>query len=283
MNLDDLEVTTSDELERFLGFDDQPTGRPLASYALWADLRPDVLKRNLNFVSLIHETESWSTPLPYLNIYAVGGWSEGVRYIMKACEPGTFMTAPGYDRNAVIETLAYSFYLMPSWGTVLVADAIREGLREYRDPLPDAQSPWPQGWQVDPDHLKAGLDYSVPEFTTADKRKLWDWYLRVLGEIPASAEMYAKYRPELLKAGRNRWENIPRKGLPNQMLAYLGLHYEVWRGNPVGSREALLLAKGLGVEKQIAVDAIAYGGVFYGGPGTLAAVADAVNEVLDAW
>ena len=66
MNVSEPDVTTPEELEAFFGFTDQPTGRPLESYALWAELRPDVLKRLLGFVHHIHESESWSCPLPYL-------------------------------------------------------------------------------------------------------------------------------------------------------------------------------------------------------------------------
>ncbi len=283
MNVSEPDVTTPEEIEAFFAFDDQPTGRPLASYALWADLRPDVLKRLLNYVHFIHESESWSCPLPYLNIYAVGGWPEGVRYIMGICQPSTFLSGPGYSRDAVVETLALSFYLAPSWGTVIVADAVREGLAEYREPEPGAPSPWPDGWAVAPDELKAGLDYSTPDLTKDDVRVLREWYLRVPGEVPKSIELYVRYRPQLLKAERNRWENIVRTGLPNQMFAYLLIHHEVWRGRAAGTREALLLARGLGMSKEHATDAVWYGGSFLGGTATISEVAETVEEVLDAW
>jgi hypothetical protein len=283
MNVSEPEITTAEELQAFLGFADQPTGRPLASYALWADVRPDVLKRLLNFVHYIHTTESFSCPLPYINLYSVGGWPEGVKYIIDICQPGTFLSGPGYSRDAVVETLAVSFYLAPTWGTVLVADEVRRALADYRDPAPDAPSPWPEGWSIDPDALKAGLDPSTPDLTPADVTALRDWYLRVCGEVPASIELYVKYRPQLLKAERARWENIVKRGLPNQMFAYLLLHHEVWRGNVAGTRDALLLAKGLGVAKEQAVDAVWYVGSFLGGTGTIAAVAEPVAEILEAW
>src|SRR5215213_10028206 len=92
MNVSQPDVTTAEELDAFFAFGDQPTGRPLASYELWAHLRPDVLKRLLAYVHQIHDSESWSCPLPYLNIYAVGGWSEGVRYILNICQPQTFLS-----------------------------------------------------------------------------------------------------------------------------------------------------------------------------------------------
>jgi hypothetical protein len=218
-----------------------------------------------------------------MNIYAVGGWPAGVRYIMRICQPSTFLTGPGYPKAAVIETLALSFYLAPSWGTVVTADAVREGLAEYREPVAGTPSPWPEGWAVRPDDLKAGLDYSTPDLTHEDLRTLRDWYERVLGEVPRSVELYARHRPTLLKAERNRWENIVRTGLPNQMLAYLMIHYEVFHGRAAGAKEALLLGRGLGMSKQHAVDAVFYGGSFIGGLATMAEVADTVEEVLDDW
>jgi hypothetical protein len=283
MNVSEPDATTQEEIDAFFGFSDQPTGRPLESYALWAELRPDVLKRLLNYVHFIHESESWGCPLPYLNIYAVGGWAWGVKYIMGVCQPNTFLSGPGYSKDAVIETLALSFYYAPSWGTVLTADAVREGLAEYREPEPGSPSPWPEGWAIAPAELRAGLDYSTPDLTDDDLRALRGWYDRVVGEVPKSVELYARYRPQLLKAERNRWENIVRTALPNQMLAYLMIHHEVWRGRNAGVREALLLARGLGMAKQHAVDAVWYGGSFLGGTATISEVADTIEEVLDAW
>lgn len=283
LNVSRPDVTTAEELAAFLGFSDQPTGRPLASYELWADLGPDVLKRLLAFVHQIHDSETFSCPLPYMNVYAVGGWPEGVRYIMDICQPSTFLSGPGYSKAAVKETLALSFYLAPTWGTVQTAQAVREGLAAYREPAPDAPSPFPAGWTVKPELLKAGLDYSTPDLTKSDLGALTEWYLRVLGEVPKELGMYAKYRPTLLKAGRNRWEHIVQTGLPNEMFAFLLIHHAVWSGNLAGTREALLLARGLGMAKEHAVDAVFYGGSFLGGFATIGAVADTVEEILDAW
>jgi hypothetical protein len=283
LNVFEPESTTPEELEAFFAFPDQPTGRPLESYALWAELRPDVLKRLLAWVYQIHESESFSCPLPYLNIYAVGGWSEGVKYIMKICQPSTFLSVGGYTKDAIIETLALSFYLSPSWGTVQTAQAAQETLVDFREPAPGAATPYPDGWSVDPAALKAGLDYSTPDLSKADLDALFGWYERTLGEIPKGAQQYAKYRPNLLKAERNRWENIVQTGLPNQMFAFLLIHHETWRGRASGVRESLLLARGLGMAKNHAVDALFYGGSFLGGMTTVTEVSDAAEEVLESW
>jgi hypothetical protein len=282
LDLSHPDVTSAEELEAFRAFADQPGGQPLASYALWAELRPDVLKRTLLFSREVHVSDKFKCSLPFLNVYAVGGWIEGVRYQLGLLQGGTFVSESGYSREAVIETLALSNYLAPSWGPVVVADCVRECLTDYRDPDPDAPSPFPEGWKVAPEELRAGLDYSTRELSQADLRALTDWYMRVCGEVPPSVRLTARYRPTLLKADRGRWENIVRSGLPNEMFAYLLIHYEVWRGNPAGARDALLLGRGLGLTKEYAVDAIWYAS-FFGSTGTIAASAEVLEEVLDSW
>ena len=283
LDLSRPDSTSPEELERFHGYGDQPGGRPLASFELWAAERPDVLKRSFLFSREVHASESFTCTLPYLNLYAIGGWVEGVRYQFKLLAPGTFVSATGFSRAALVETLAVSFYLAPTWGTVAVADCVRECLAAHRDPDEDAPSPWPQGWAVAPDELRAGLDYSTPDLTKADLEALTEWYLRICGEVPKAIELYAKHRPALLKADRHRWENLVRTGLPNQMFAYLFVHYEAWRGNAPALRDALLLGRGLGMSREQAVDAIFYGGAFFGAAGTLAATAETIEAVLGDW
>lgn len=283
LNLAAPELTTAEELAAFLADPNQPSGRPLASYELFAEVRPDMLKRTFAFSRALMESETFRCSLPYLNVYATHGWVEGVRYQLGLLQPGSFITEVGYSRDTIIETLCVSFYLAPSWGTVETAACAREILERYRDPDPPHASPFPPGWAPNPDQLRAGLDYSTPELTPADWGALTAWYERVCGEVPVSVELYARYRPQLLKAERNRWEHIVRSGLPNQMFAYLLLHYEVWRRNVPAARDALLLCRGLGLSKDIALDAIWYGASFFAGLGTIAAVAPELEDILAGW
>ncbi|MCR6030084.1 hypothetical protein GGQ22_01330 [Nocardioides sp. zg-579] len=283
LNVSAFDATDPAEIEEFLAFGDQPGGGPVPSYEMWAKLRPDVLKRLLNYVHHIHKADAFETPLPYVNIYATGGWADGVRNIIRICEPSTFLSGTGYTKAAVTETLALSFYLSPTWNTAITAKAAQEALATYREPAPDAPSPYPEGWSIDPAALKAGLDYDDPDLTKADVAALKTWYEQVCGEIPPWIDLYAKYRPTLLKSGRNRWENIVREGLPNQMFAFLLIHYAVFTNNVADIRESLLLARGLGMAKEHAVDAVFYGGSFFGGMNKLGNVAETVEEVLDVW
>ena len=72
-NLDLPDVTTAEELADFFAYTDQPSGRPLPSYAMWAELRPAILKRCLSWMTMIRQGKSWSSPPPYLNFYAAHG------------------------------------------------------------------------------------------------------------------------------------------------------------------------------------------------------------------
>jgi hypothetical protein len=283
LNISEPDVTTAEERDAFFSFTDQPTGRPVPSYALLANLRPDALKRQLGHVFQLHHSESFSCPLPYLNLYILGGWVGGVRQMIELCQPSTFISGAGYPRDAVVETIAVSFYLSPMWGIADVSETLDECMSNYREPAPGAPSPFPEEWAVAPDELKAGLDYSTPELTEDDLAALIAWYERVCGEVPASVTLSARYRPQVLKAERNKWEHIVRTGLPNQMFAYLLLHHEVWRRNAIGTRDALLLARGLGVSREQAIDAMWYSGGVLGGTGTLSAVAQPINEILESW
>ncbi len=283
LDLSRPDLTTPEELAAYFADSDQPGGRPLANYELFASVRPDMLKRTFTWSRALLASETFKCSLPYLNVYAVGGWVEGVRYQLGLLQPGTFVTQIGFSRETIVETLAVSFYLAPSWGTVETANCAKEILATYQDPDPSAPSPFPAGWAADPKQLRAGLDYSTPRLTAEDWDALTGWYERICGEVPRSVELYAKYRPMLLKAERNRWENIVRTGLPNQMFGYLLLHYEIWRCNVPAARDALRLCRGLGMSKEIAIDAIWYAAAFFGGQGTIATVVPELEDILESW
>ena len=87
-----------------------------------------MLKRSLAFSREIHASERFKCSLPYLNVYAVGGWCEGVKYQIELLQPGSFITDVGFSRDAIVETLALAFYLAPAWGTVQTADTAMECL-----------------------------------------------------------------------------------------------------------------------------------------------------------
>src|SRR3546814_12457171 len=82
----------------------------------------------------------------------------------------------------------------------------------------------PKGWAPDIQAFRSGLDFSTVDLTADEKAKLYDWYLRTIGEIPPYVRFMAEHRPRLLKTHRARIENmlyvLPKQMWPTHMLYY---------------------------------------------------------------
>lgn len=268
------DVLTSEEWDRHMALDSQPSGKPLPSYALWPELgRPDVYKRWLNQVYHLHNSESFSVSA-YLQYYAIAGWEDGFRYIFRGCQTK-------YTKDTVIEMLAATYLHSPTMGMYVMAPVIQECLANYREPAKPVA--WPENWKVDPAAFETGLDFSEPKLSESELKSLEEWYLRVTGEIPGYVRFLGEYRPQVLKAWRGRFENVVKRALPNQMFAYLLLHYEVLRLNAEGMRDCVLLGRGLGMTKVQIVDCLTYGSTVFGGAGAYSLIHKAVGDILDDW
>src|SRR3546814_2971177 len=62
---------------------------------------------------------------------------------------------------------------------------------------------YPEGWAADIGAFRSGIDYSTVDLTADEKAKLYDWYLRTIGEIPPYVRFMAEHRPRLLKTHRS--------------------------------------------------------------------------------
>jgi hypothetical protein len=147
------------------------------------------------------------------------------------------------------------------------ATGIAPLLREWDD-APTEPRAFPTGWAFDPDALVSGMDFADPEVRESDLAALRDWYGRTIGEVPEHVEFLARQRPGLLKAQRQRWERAISFSLPLQLLPYLLLHYDLYRGFASGVRENLLLARAFGLTRAQALDAIC-SSVLHTGTGAL--------------
>jgi hypothetical protein len=278
LNLTDLDHTSPEEMEEFRRAYTQSKGYALPAFEFWSELRPDVLKR--------YRLQARQTPgeglltmplsvLAHLHYYVIVGYEDGILYEVKHAQD------LGATKDEVLETIAFSFIHAGPRGMRFAATSSLEYLRTYEDP-PGGGATWPVGWAPDPDALAAGLDFSDPELLPGELEKIEDWYERTCGEIPAHVRFLGEHRPALLKAHRNRFENSARHALPKQMLPYMMIHFNVIRGFAEGIREGVLIARGFGVARDLAADAIAWGG-HYGGPAGLAIAQKAVGDVLEAW
>lgn len=274
LNLLEPEQIADDEWARHMALTQQPSGRPLPSYTLWPNIgRPDVYKRWMNQVYHLHNSESFgfSAYLPY---FVIAGWEDGFRYILRGCESK-------YRKDTVVEMLATAYLHSPTMGMYALAPVIEEALAAYEGPENPVE--WPEGWAVDPDALGSGLDFTEPRMSAEEARRLEEWYLDVTGEVPGHVRFLGEYRPQVLKAWRGRFENVVKRGLPNQAFAYLLLHYEVVRLNGEAIRDYTLLARGLGMTKVQVIDCLTYGSTVFGGAGGYTVVESAVGDLLRDW
>ena len=91
----------------------------------------------------------------------------------------------------------------------------------------------------------------------------------------------ARWRPEVLKAYRNRYENI-LKILPKQLDPYLQIHLGVERGEASVARDGILLARGFGMKRKHVLEALSWG-AFYGGTPALDYAEEASAGLLESW
>jgi hypothetical protein len=142
---------------------------------------------------------------------------------------------------------------------------------------------FPVGWAPDSEAFKSGIDPSTLELTEADRRSLFGWYERTLGEVPRSVQFAARYNPSFLKAFRLKWENAFKGALPKQMMPLLMLRNNTLAGRRDGMREAALLAKAWGVRSEWVVHTVTHLAYYFIGLEGLYAAEDALADVLARW
>jgi hypothetical protein len=116
---------------------------------------------------------------------------------------------------------------------------------------------------------------------TGEVELMRDWYARTISEVPPYVELLLEVRPELLKAYRDRYENLLRE-LPTEFIPSSLLHYDVIRGFGEGIRENVLLLRALGVSRQLVVS-IAGSASLNGGMAGFSILANAAGDVLRDW
>jgi hypothetical protein len=134
------------------------------------------------------------------------------------------------------------------------------------------------------DHRITGAGFTTfyaRSASAAEVGLMRDWYARTLGEVPPYVELLLELRPELLKAYRDRYENLLRE-LPTEFIPSSLLHYDVIRGFGEGIRENVLLLRALGVSRDLVVS-IAGSASLNGGMAGFSILANAAGDVLRDW
>jgi hypothetical protein len=275
MDLSNPDVTTEAEWESWRQTERERRGYPLPSYELVGEFRPDAVKR------WMRQAQNFTVP------EGLGGW--GILtwvhlYLIEGFEPGTIYELRNSEglrvpRSAVLDVLALALFHSPSKGLHHQSEAVAEYIRDYLEPAEPLE--WPEGWEHDPEFFRSGIDFSTLDLSADELRLLEDWYLRVMGEVPRHVQLLAELRPRLLKAYRDRFENVIRES-PKQLMPMCLLHYEAYRGHEDGIREAVLLARGCGMTQAQAVEALAWA-MLYGAHGSMSNVDRAAGDILRAW
>ncbi|HTX27261.1 MAG TPA: hypothetical protein VME19_09615 [Streptosporangiaceae bacterium] len=275
LELGDMESVSAGEVSAFANFYNSVLGHRHIGLDLWLDTRPDVLKRYRQYSDTAtprtFEDDHRITGAGFTTFYAVVGYDVGVRYAVH------MMQVAGLTRAQVYENLAISFLVAGPRGMETIALA----LRDYEWIEPERPATFPAGWGYRPEFLSSGLDFSTREASQAETGQMRDWYARTLGEVPPYVELLLDLRPDLLKAYRNRYENVLHE-LPTEFIPASLLHYDVIRGFGEGMRENVLLLRALGVDRQLVVN-IAGSASLNGGMAGFSILARAAGDVLRDW
>jgi len=146
--------------------------------------------------------------------------------------------------------------------------------------------PWPDGWTVDPDAFRCGIDFThtgdADEISDADLAKIEDWHRRVQGEVPAYVRFFASNYPLALKAFRARYETATQGTLPKQYIALCHLHLAAAWMCPEAVRRGVHMARYFGVERDHVVQILAFSQLYLGDIGIDTAVL-AAADALEGW
>ena len=263
---------TDAEIAAFKGHYGSQFGVPMHGLDWWIDRNPEVLKRYRLYCSLTLRVQPAVMGGGTLAFYMLMGYVKGARYCMHS-----FLN-DGLSRAQALEMIAIAFIHAGPRGMETIAEAM-EGLDFAERPDPPAR--FPDGWAPDVDAFRSGIDYSTVDLTGPEKAKLYDWYLRTLGEIPPYVRFMAEHRPRLLKTHRARIENMLYV-LPKQVYPTALLYYHVMSRTAEGIRENVLLCKAWGVSKSDTLDVIG-NALVYGQMEGATMVQREAGDIFDGW
>jgi hypothetical protein len=269
------DVTTAEEIAAFRAYYARTKGQVLPGFEFLLEHRPDVLKRYRAGVRVTTSAEWRGYPLQmvlqHLHQYVISAYGDGIAYQVHVARNA------GASKAMVLDVVAVAFLHSGPRGLNFAATAAGDSIRDYADPAPGK---WPDAWSVDADAFCSGMNFNEAAASAEDLRKLEDWYMRTIGELPPYVSFLSQHSPDLLKAYRNRYEHCLR-ALPKQMMPYLLLNYNVSRGFADGIRENVLLGKAFGMTKKQLTDPIVWS-LYYGGVESYDLAHRAAGDVLDS-
>ncbi|WP_156679270.1 hypothetical protein [Sphingomonas profundi] len=263
---------TPAEAEAFIGHYGTQFGTKMGGLDWWIDQNPEVLKRYRLYCSLTLRVEPAVMGGGTLAFYMLMGYVKGTRYVMHS-----FLN-DGLSKAQALEMIAIAFVHAGPRGMETIAEAMQD--LDFPE-TPATPARFPAGWAPDLDAFRSGLDFSTVDLTPDEKSKLYDWYLRTIGEIPPYVRFMAQHRPSLIKTHRARFENMLYH-LPKQCWPTAMLYYHVMSRVAEGIRENVLLCKAWGVSKSDTLDVIG-NALVYGQMEGATMVQNEAGDIFDGW
>src|SRR5215469_15722025 len=156
LDLTSVERTSTGEQRAFQDYYRKVIGRPHRGLDFWLGTRPDVLKRYRLFAEMQSRPGGLQTDwrfhaFSFYTFYAMTGYAVGLRYL-------TFMNqVQGLTKAQILEGLGIVFL----HGGPRGMETIAEALSDFEWTTPEKAADFPDGWAVDPDAFRSGLDFST--------------------------------------------------------------------------------------------------------------------------
>ena len=253
------------------------------------DARPDVLKRYRLHMNSLLSGADLEHPLPSKSPIFTLLW--GHYYITQGYDEGTIADilaarARGASKTEVAHMLALGWF---HGGNIGINNTARLADAYMRAWDPDDGAPgliWPDGWEANAEVFRSGVDFSRAadgEPLPGDElAAIEEWHRRWEGEVPAYVGFLGRYFPTALRTYRARYETTMEGALPSQMVVLLQLHLAALWMCSDAVRRALHMAKRLGIERDQAVQVIAFSQLYLSHIGMDTAVRG-LETILDGW
>jgi hypothetical protein len=150
------------------------------------------------------------------------------------------------------------------------------------DPPAGTTAAFPDGWDVDPDSIRCGLDLTTLHVTDHDRAAITSWYEQTIGYLPRSIETGLRYDPAFIKMQRAKWEAAIRT-LPKQVIPYLQIRLNMMSGSVPGLREAALLARAWGITRTHAIKGVTASAMYFTSLEGLYTMHEAMADILEDW
>ena len=215
----------------------------------------------------------------FIHLYSVIGNAKGCLYEIIACRRN------GFSKKEIVDTLTYSFLAGGPQGINTVAELAYPYLSSWEDDRDHGRIPWPQGWTIDPDAFKSGIDPFAVGMSEEEVKALTAWHERMFGEAPRYLSMWARLKGGSYKANRARYEQATSSPvLPKQMYPLMTMHLAAFAGQTEIVLDSLKLAKALGGVKRAHIVDIMDTAFLQGGESKMAGLlTDELADIIEKW